>query len=233
LVKGEEYVFILFPENADFLDAYYSEYEHLLKTGLKVGIGTVKDLSLKDNFYWHGTNKISLIRRCCEVYKLPKSFFNNVETKIVNSLYKRALGYKDCLVGDHKFLLKTKNILQENLADLIEQKDKWVLKPTNLSEGKGIILGINTSKNDWIDLLNQVNKEGNHIMQEYLNPDKISIEYFSDGEIKKGEFYFDICPHFLIKDNQVVGTGHILMRFSEDKILNVAKGGAIGYGSIS
>ncbi len=230
---NNEYVFILHPENAFFLDTYYSELELLKSLNIKCGIGTIADINFKNKYFWHGENKISKIRRCCEVYKLPETFFVETKTKIINNLYMRALGYKDYLTGEYEFLLKATDLRQDNLLNIISEKNKWVLKPTNLSEGKGIIIGADSNELEWKQEVTNAFDKGRYIVQEYLHPKKITIEYYDDGQTKKDTFYFDICPHFFITDGKVTGIGHILMRFSKEKILNVTKGGAIGYGAFN
>jgi hypothetical protein len=52
---------------------------------------------------------------------------------------------------------------------------------------------------------------------------KIKVALYEDGGIVDKELYFDLCPHIFVKDGKIIGDGHILMRFSENRILNVAK----------
>jgi hypothetical protein len=52
---------------------------------------------------------------------------------------------------------------------------------------------------------------------------KLIINLYDNNEIVEKELYFDLCPHFFVKDGKIIGDGHILMRFSENRILNVAK----------
>jgi hypothetical protein len=52
--------------------------------------------------------------------------------------------------------------------------------------------------------------------------------YENGGTIEK-EVYFDICPHLFVKHGKIIWDGLVLMRFSENRILNVAQWGWIGY----
>lgn len=52
---------------------------------------------------------------------------------------------------------------------------------------------------------------------------KIKIHLYDNGLIVEKELYFDICPHIFVKDGQVIGHGIVLMRFSENRITNVAQ----------
>jgi hypothetical protein len=228
--KKSEYIFVLYPEDAFFLDSYYCEYLFLQGLGYECGIGTHKDLKHKGDYFFHNDKKVTTIRRCTEIYKLPKDFLQKTKSKFINTLHMRVLGYKNFLVGKEKFLLKTHKLEQKNLEFLIKNKNYLVLKPTNLSEGKGIYLGVNTKQKEWNRLLQENLVSGNYFLQEYLSPSKMSIKYYDGGTVKKGNFYFDICPHFYVEKNVVKYTGHILVRFSKEKILNVTRGGAIGYG---
>lgn len=226
------YIFILYPEEAFFLDAYHLEYIFLKENGIECGIGTVKNLELKNGKYFHDGKEISKIRRCCEVYKLPPGVFLENENIFFNTLHMRALGYKDNLIGGSEYILKSKKVDKENFVEILNNKNSFVLKPNNLSEGKGVVLGIDTSELEWEKELNNALNTEDYIAQEYLNPSKISVDYYDDNQIKTDEMYYDICPHFFINDGKVTGEGHVLMRFSKEKILNVSRGGAIGYGTL-
>lgn len=81
---------------------------------------------------------------------------------------------------------------------------------------------------EWEKLI-RLHLEENYIVQEFVESKKISMDFFDNDTVETRDVYFDFCPHFFVEDGKVIGDGLILSRFSEDKILNVSRGGGIGY----
>lgn len=136
----------------------------------------------------------------------------------------RILGYKDNLpLLESSFLPETVALTQENCSDFLGNKGKRILKPSNLFEGKGIILGNEVTQSEWKTHLKE-KADQNYIIQEFIDMRKLQVMLYEEDEIKKKELYFDLCPHFFVKAGKVIGKGLVLMRFSEKRILNVAQG---------
>lgn len=69
------------------------------------------------------------------------------------------------------------------------------------------------------------------VYQELIKIPKRKIKYLdTDNSIKEDIFFYDFDPYAFYKDK--LKFGNILLRFSKDKILNVAKGGGVGFYTI-
>jgi len=74
-------------------------------------------------------------------------------------------------------------------------------------------------------------KRDNCVYQEFIEIPKREISYLDiDDKIKKGIFYYDFNPYAFF--DKKLRFGNILLRFSKDHILNVAKGGGVGFYTI-
>ena len=69
----------------------------------------------------------------------------------------------------------------------------------------------------------------NYIVQEFVDMQKMKVSLYENGGIIEKELYFDLCPHLFVKEGKIIGDGLVLMRFSENRILNVAQWWWIGY----
>lgn len=225
LFNKEETIFIIYKKWTFFLDAYYTEYELLKKLWFKVFIWNYEDLEFRwENIYFEW-EKIDVIRRCMEVGKFEETFFDNLSEKnirFVNTFDIRVLWYKNLLSTiDHNLVPKTFILSQENAQIAIENKDNYVIKPSNLFEWKWVCIWKDTQEEDWKKNIMD-NLENNFVVQEYVDISKIDIDFYDDWKIVSKNLYFDFCPHFFINNWKVTGKWLILARFSENKILNVA-----------
>lgn len=208
--------------NAFFVDAYHTEYEMLKEAGFEVSIGALSNMPEK-----------AALRRCLEVSKTTAddgaALLKQSPDRIVNSFALRTLGYKNLLESlDHKFVPKTYEVTSDTKELLMSDFDRWVLKPSRGCEGQGVHFGNEMDEDAWASLLDSVVDTG-YVAQEFVDMSKRSVSFYDEGEVRTKELYFDLCPHFFIEHGKVVGSGHILMRFSEQKVVNVSKGGGIGY----
>lgn len=89
-------------------------------------------------------------------------------------------------------------------------------------------IGVNTTEEDWEKLIVS-EKNRDYIAQELVDTQKITMSFYDEGTIVSRDVYYDVCPHFFVKNGKIDSMGHILVRYSENKILNVAMGGGIGY----
>jgi hypothetical protein len=204
---------------AVFLDAYYLEKEVLEAAGHTVTIGDVPD---KDP-QWH--------RRCIEASKVVSddmAWCEESSPHHLNSFALRTLGYKDLLAGiDHPYVPRTYVLNESSLPEISAHPARFVLKPANGCEGRGIYFGQDYSIEEWFKLLASL--PSGYIAQEYVSLPKRTVPIYEAGGVVEKELYFDFCPHFFIHEGKVIGSGHILMRFSASLVVNVTQGGAIGY----
>lgn len=224
-------IFIAFPKNAFFQDAYYSEFLVLQNAGFSVFYGNYEDLERRDGKIFYKNSEIHIIRRCTETSKMTDEYFsllNGTKTHFINTFDLRTIGYKSALSEiHHDFIPKSFTLTAENVKNFHE-KNNWVAKPSNLSEGHGIIIGADVEADFWENFLSE-NVGKNYIIQEFIEAKKRDFDFFDDGKIITKNVYFDFCPHFFVKNGEIFARGHTLARFSENKILNVAQGGGIGY----
>jgi uncharacterized circularly permuted ATP-grasp superfamily protein len=115
-----------------------------------------------------------------------------------------------------------------NKEHCIGTQEQLVLKPADGCEGHGIYFGNNMTPSEWSDIVEAV-LDKNYIMQKRITLPQKVVNLFDAGTIKKKCLYYDICPHFFINKGKIIGSGHTLMRFSENQIVNVTQGGGIGY----
>jgi len=220
LFSNQAAVHISHPAEAVFLDAFYTEKLALEAAGHQVSIGAV---SPSAPLQYH--------RRGIEVSKMSVQDlqqWQGIDVQHINSFALRTLGYKDLLADStHPYIPQTILLDATNRAEVAVAPAKWVLKPANGCEGQGIYFGKNYEESKWKQLLDTL--PIGYIAQEFVSLPKQSISIYIDGDIKERELFYDFCPHFFIQSGRVVGTGHILMRFSESPVVNVSQGGAIGY----
>lgn len=108
---------------------------------------------------------------------------------------------------------------EHDLLSLIEvERERFVLKPNDDYGGHGVVLGWETSAEDWRQAV-AVALERPYVVQERVELEKTSIPAFSDG-VKLEEMYVDFNP-FLF-NNKVEGA---LVRLSASSLLNVTSGG--------
>ena len=221
LIDKTKPISILYSKKATFLDGYYAEKTAFENMFEKVEIG--HEIDFKEP---------KTIRRCLEVSKLSEQTIHHLSTikhEYINTFSLRTLGYKNLLSKiNHPYIPKTIPLTRENLLEFLTDKDRWIIKPIEGCEGDGVYFGKDNNEETWKELLNRV-VDMYYIAQEFINISKQRVELYENETINERELYFDICPYFFINKNEIIGSGHILMRFSEKPIVNVTKGGGIGY----
>lgn len=225
-------IFIAYPDEAFFRDAYYREYELLKDNGFTVFIGNYSYLERRGEELFFEGARIDTIRRCIEVGKMHDEDFaklSGTRVNFVNTFDMHVFDFKDLLWQiDHPLLPKTENLTDKNAAWVLENRENLVLKPINSYEGIGVNIGVNTTEEDWEKLIVS-EKNRDYIAQELVDTQKITMSFYDEGTIVSRDVYYDVCPHFFVKNGKIDSMGHILVRYSENKILNVAMGGGIGY----
>ena len=149
--------------------------------------------------------------------------FYNYEIKFINTFDIRTLDYKELLSEvKHPYILKKLDLNEKNKDKIIQNKDFYVVKASNWIEWCGIYIGKDIEQSDWVKIIEN-NLDKNYIAQEFIQAQKCEISFFEKDNIILKELYFDACPHFFVKNWKVISEWLILTRFSESKILNVAK----------
>lgn len=225
-------IFVLYKKWTFFLDAYYTEYNLLQKCWYTCYIWTEEDLSFVDwNVFFDG-HSIDVIRRCMEIWKFSELFLHNLSLSKVtasNSFDLRVLWYKNLLQEiESPSIPKTFVLRDHHMSILLQDKDNYVIKPSNLFEWQGIHIGKYCEPKDW-EIAVRNNIDNNYIAQEFIDMQKMKVNLYETGWIVEKELYFDVCPHIFVKDGQVIGNGLVLMRFSENRITNVAQWWGIWY----
>lgn len=222
LLKQFEQIYILYSKQANFLDAYFFEYEILKNILPHVEIGSDCNKALQGQ----------LVRRCLEVTKFTDAELQVLAThqqRYINSFALRTLGYKDILSElTHHMIPQTQTVTKENIEEIITKQEHIVLKPKNGCEGADIFFGNSMNKTQWRDLVLTLPFD-TFIAQELVSMERMAVTFYAENTIQTKELYYDICPHFFVQNGRVIGHGHTLMRFSDNQIINVSKGGGIGY----
>lgn len=148
------------------------------------------------------------MRRCCEIGKMSAAFLkqlSQVEINFLNGFSLRGLGYKSLLSQiDHPLVPKTLPFDATMKALALSQKDKRILKPINLFEGKKVFLGVDHSIQQREKIVEEcINQQ--FVLQEFIASPQISQIFYQDGDLVEKKVYFDICPHLFIKEGEVIG----------------------------
>lgn len=221
LFSESKNIHLLYSKTASFLDSYYAEKNQLSKKHT-VTIGSNSN-KIKKN---------TTVRRCLETTKLSSTDIYNIHiasARLVNTMSLRTFGYKNLLADiNHPFIPKTIRVTSETINYCLSNRENLVLKPTNGCEGRNIYFGKDLSDNAWSEQLKSTISQ-NYITQKLVTIPKQNVSFYEDGGIVTKKLYSDLCPHFFIKNGQIIGSGHTLIRFSENKIVNISQGGGIGY----
>lgn len=224
-------LFILYKKQF-FLDSFYLEYTYLLDLWYSVFIWTRDDLSFQNWTCYYQWTKIEQIRSCMDMSKFTSDqikilAYTNVY--MVNSYDLWTLANKALLQEvDHDYIPKTQNLTHDIVDYIINHKDNYVIKPIDMYEWIGVYLWVNTTDEEWKKIVEQ-HKDTNYIAQEFVDMQKMKVQMYENGGTIEKEVYFDICPHLFVKHGKIIWDGLVLMRFSENRILNVAQWGWIGY----
>lgn len=177
------------------------------QNGFNVFIGSYSELERKDDELFFQNICIDTIRRDIEIGKMKDEDYDKLagaNVNYINTFDIRAVGYKDLLAGiSHPLVPKTLILTDENADTVASERRKYVLKPTNLYEGIGVIIGKNTTDEAWKNAI-QKEKNSDYIAQELVDSEKILMNFYDDNTVISKEVYFDICPHFFLKNGRIV-----------------------------
>lgn len=231
LFDKEENIFIMY-ENEGFIDSHFLEYQKIVGRWYKASIWIFENLEFRDDSIFFDGNIVDVIRFSVSPWRLTEnqiSLLKNKKVRFVNTPDIAGMWDKSLLKWIENPMIMETFLLDEKIKDdLIQNKNNYVIKPTNLDEGNWVFIGIELSQEERERLIKE-NIGKKYLAQEYItiSPKKTSL--YLDGWIVEGDFYYDFCPHLFYKNGKLIGTGHVLVRYSKNKIVNVLRGGGIGY----
>lgn len=256
-ISKDAFIFIGYDKDRFFKDEFALNMIQLKKLGYNnVHYGAFEDLEYRDDGVYFEGNKINALRRGAEVSKFTDKdillklahLAKDQKVILINNFKSRFLGHKSVMkvLSDENFnylftdeeresidniLPKTLKFDLKHRDDLLENKNNWVIKATNLAEGNNVFIGSLHDISQWEKIIDDcLVNPSMWIIQEKV---KIPSTYFTliDQKTKKitvSEKKYDFNPHFVIIGEKVI-PGSILVRFSDEDVLNVMKGGGITY----
>ena len=257
-ILPHHHIFIGYNGERQFLDEFALTKLKLNAAGWNnISVGAFEDLDYKNGIFMFEGKMIDVIRRGAELSKLrelPQLLSQLTEAKkisglkIINNFKMRLLGHKSLLAALHdkrfaKYLTEqelgaismlvptTRKLEIEDIGVISNQKDRWVLKPSDLAEGSGVSIGSSLTEREWSDALASAAVHPHKwILQEKINIPQDTFTLISDDAplLTEMRAYYDLDPHVvLFKDKSKFG--NMLVRFSSSEILNVMKGGGLTY----
>ena len=219
-------------EDHFFKDPHYLEHEKLIESWYNSHIAVFDDLDFRDGDVFLNWESIDVVRLSMNSWRFSGKQFELLKrsgVRFVNTFDLAGFADKSLLLDiDHHMVMQS-HILDKNIANKIKNnKDDYVLKPTNLNEWIWVILGVDQTQKDREWFIEE-NLWNNYLVQEYIDIDTKKVELYMDWEIKEVEMYYDFCPHLFYEKWELVWVWHVLVRYSSNKIVNVLKGGGIGY----
>lgn len=231
LFDKEEYIFIMY-ENAWFIDSHFLEYEKVKSRWYKVWIWTFEDIIFKDWFAYYQENKIDVLRFSVSPWRLTEKQITLLKTaklKYINTPDLASMWDKSLLQWIENEMIMRTSILDESIKDVvIQNKNNYVIKPTNKDEWNWVYIWICLSQSEREELINK-NIWKQYLAQEYVKVSPKITQMYLDWHIKESEVYYDCCPHIFYKNWKMIWCGQILVRYSENKIVNVLKWWGIWY----
>ncbi len=227
----EEYIFILY-EKGGFEDLHFLEYEKLKASWYTVWIWWFDDIEFRDGKAFWQENKIDIMRLSMSAGRLNTNEYALLKwahLKFINTFDLAWFGDKSLLAGiDHPMIMKTFTLDSTNKQQVIQNKDGYVIKPTNRDEWIGVYIGVDMNQNER-EMLIDKNIDNSYLAQEYITISTKKTSLYQDGGIVEDDFYYDFCPHLFYKEGVLMGVWRILVRYSKSKIVNVLRWGGIWY----
>ena len=83
-----------------------------------------------------------------------------------------------------------------DLADVLQNRENWLIKPEDLYASRGVFAGVDTSYEDWKKSVMENTGKG-YLLQEYVTPYKSENLNFNDNPRPKFELYNNITGMFV------------------------------------
>jgi hypothetical protein len=72
------------------------------------------------------------------------------------------------------------------------ERERLVLKPAGLYEGRGVRIGVETAPAEWGAALESAAPAGDHVLQERIPPPELTIELLEDGRLRPRPLYLSL-----------------------------------------
>lgn len=178
------------------------------RLGYEAHIIDPRELIYKENqLFWNGKNIDIVYRRLVtrdmmerkseipdfiEACKNPDiCIVGSIKTQIVhNKIFFKILHDEDTLkhltVDENAFVREHVPYTVEfnrdlDMNDIINNKDRWLLKPMDLYASKGVYTGLDYNEEQWSEILKECLKE-DYLLQEYYMPNKTDLIEFVNGK---------------------------------------------------
>lgn len=257
-VNKSDHIFVGYNKKRNFIDEFVLSKIQLNKLGWEnVSAGAFEDLVFRKGQCYFQGKRVDVIRRGAELYKLrttPHLIKNlikagkNSKLQLINNFKMRLLGHKSLLAALHdrrfhkyltiseiesiyKLLPFTTKLDMSNINKLTNEKDLWVLKPSDLAEGENVAIGKSLAKTDWLAVIKKASRNPEMwVLQRRISIPQANFNTvdLQTGKVKSEKKKYDFNPHIvLFKDRNKFG--NIISRFSDSDVLNVMKGGGLTY----
>lgn len=210
---------------------------------------------LSDHSLSYRENRIDIVRRAAEIRyfrdvpggEMLFDAYRNRSAVFVNSFHDRLLGIKSlfAILHDPKYqslfsekerkaindsipktYIVSKKDQNENMREVSEEKERFVLKPSGLSEGEQVYFGRDMKQKEWEMMLKSDASNG-YIAQEIVHGYGRPVVDFSDKGPHIVRHYSDLSIHVMIDERDEMKFGNILNRVSPDPIINISRGGGL------
>lgn len=105
---------------------------------------------------------------------------NNSGVRFINTFDLAGLADKSLLEGiESPMLMKTALLSKKNQKEIKANKNHYVLKPRNLNEGIGVIIGVDTQQVDWEQAID-LHLDENYLVQEYITVQNKKTNMYHD-----------------------------------------------------
>lgn len=183
------------------------------KRGIKTIICDVRDIKRKDGHIYSGDFRIDAVYRRLvtfeavehwdEIQEFVDAYLNDefvmigsfksqvmhdkrIFIKLFEDRVKKFLS-KDELEFIEKHIPYTAMLTKSNVKEVLDNKDKYIIKPVDLNASRGVYVGKDHSKKDFEEILKKHADTG-YIFQEYIEPYKRDVVIFNDkGELEVKE----------------------------------------------
>ena len=123
---------------------------------------------------------------------------------------------------ENEMIMKTYTLDESTKDIIIQNKNDYVIKPTNKDEWNWVYIWLDLSQKKREELINE-NLWRQYLAQEYIQVSPKKTQIYLDWDIVQSEVYYDFCPHIYYKERKMIWCGQVLVRYSANRIVNVLK----------
>ncbi|MBU1890981.1 hypothetical protein KJ782_05840, partial [Patescibacteria group bacterium] len=219
--KKKPTIAIVGPKDRLFITEYNLLNKYFISKGHKSFLVTLNDLKNdKVGYLIYKGNRIDILRRAGEIRHFKKGkycerFFKSYRNKklfVMNTLHDRLIGIKSLFAilfdknYQYLFTKKEKEVIRNNVPKTflinskkeikrkyLVNKNRYVMKPSDLSEGIKLMIGSSTSQKKWDKEIN--NSSYRKVLQEKINIKKRPVVEIKEGKKIVKLLYTDINTH--------------------------------------